>query len=82
MYFLYATGRDEDEDVPPEKREWWYLRFKHESKEEVLQWHQTYKREGIRYKLLCTDRNLKDCFYPHKEKKTNTATGKMLRKLL
>lgn len=84
MYYLYSIHKmsdvwDEDE-IPYVKREWWILARTNTDKQALLDWHAKYKRDYA-YKIVSSDRNLKDCFFPRAEVKTRTQTAQMLKAL-
>jgi len=83
MFYRYSIHKMSDifDEIPYEKREWWVLASKHASKEEALEWHEAHKHEGYSYKLVSSNRTLKDCFYPRAEVKKRTQTAQLLKSL-
>lgn len=66
MYYLYSIHKisdvwDEDE-IPYVKREWWILVRTNSDKQALLDWHARFKRDYA-YKIVSSERNLKDCFF-------------------
>jgi hypothetical protein len=80
MYYLFETHGYDTDELPSEKREWWWLVYQHQNKQTVLDWHNKYKR-GYARKLVCTDSTIKECFYPFQEIKSNTATARILKSI-
>jgi hypothetical protein len=80
MYHLYAVHKMSDvwDEIPYEKREWWMLVYSDNDKQAVVDWHARYKRDYL-YKIVSSDRTLKDCFYPRAEIKTRTQTAQLLK---
>jgi hypothetical protein len=78
MYYLFETHSVDWDEISPEKREWWWLVFKHSDKQTVLDWNYQYTRPYKR-KLVQSSYTLKECFYPRKEIKTSSSTSKMLK---
>jgi len=83
MFYRYLVHSIPDTwtEVPWEKREWWFLASKHGTKEHALSWHKQHKRSYYRYKLVTSDRNLKDSFYPREEIKKRTQTAQLLKSI-
>jgi hypothetical protein len=82
MYYLYSIHKMSDvwDEIPYEKREWWALAQVSDDKQKLLDWHSKFKRDYA-YKIVSSDRTLKDCFYPRAEIKTRTQTAQMLKAL-
>jgi hypothetical protein len=82
VYYLYAINKMSDiwDEIPYEKREWWFLAYSNADKQAVLDWHSKFKRD-YSYKIICSPRSLKDCFYPRGEIKKRTQTAQMLKSL-
>jgi hypothetical protein len=82
VYHLYSVHKlsDDWDEIPAEKREWWILAHSDSCKEALIQWHSKYKRDYA-YKIISSDRSLKDIFYPRAEIKTRTQTAQMLKTL-
>jgi hypothetical protein len=82
MYYLYSIHKLSDvwDEIPIEKREWWILAHSNTSKQALLDWYNTFKRE-YPYKIVSSDRKLKDVFFPRAEIKTRTQTALMLKAL-
>ena len=82
MYYLYSIHKMSDvwDEIPYVKREWWILAHTSNDKQALLDWHAKYKRE-YPYKIVSSDRTLKDCFYPRAEIKTRTQRAQMLKAL-
>jgi hypothetical protein len=80
MYHLFAVHKlsDDWDEIPYEKREWWVLTYSNACKQAVLDWHSTHKLNFV-YKIVNSDRTLKDIFYPRQEIKKSTQTALMLR---
>lgn len=78
MYYLFETHSVDWDEIPPEKREWWWLVFQHPDKQTVIDWSKCYPRPYKR-KLVSSSLTLKECFYPRKEIKTFSSTAKMLK---
>lgn len=80
MYHLYAVHKMSDvwDEIPYEKREWWTLVCSSSDKQTLIDWYARYKRDYT-YKIVTSDRTLKDCFYPRAEIKTRTQTSQMLK---
>lgn len=82
MYYLYAVHKMSDvwDEIPYEKREWWTLAYTSNDKQTLLDWHSKHKLD-YKYKIISSERNLKDIFYPRAEIKTRTQTAQMLKAL-
>jgi hypothetical protein len=80
LYHLYSIHKLSDvwDEIPAEKREWWILAYSSEHKQTVVDWHSRFKRDYA-YKIVSSDRNVKDIFYPRAEIKTRTQTAQMLK---
>lgn len=80
MFYLYSVHKIADswDEVPHEKREWWFLAKTASDKQRLLHWHAKYKR-NYPYKIVSSHRNLKDSFYPRAEIKRRTQTAQMLK---
>lgn len=78
MYYLYETHGTDCEETPSARREWWWLVYKHEDKQTVLDWNSRFKRQYKR-KLIQSSSTLKECFYPRAEILLNTSTSRMLK---
>lgn len=81
MYHLFVVVTMDDvwDEIPYEKREWWFLEKRSADREELVALASRRKSVYTSHKLVRADYTVSDCFYPRAEIKRRTNTAKMLK---
>lgn len=83
MFYRYSIHKMSDvwDEIPYKKREWWVLESTHDNKNKAIEWHNACKCEGYTYKLVTSNKKLKDFFYPRAEIERRTQTAYFLKSI-
>lgn len=81
MYHLYIVNSMDDiwDETPYERREWWNLEKSSADRQELVDLASRRKSPYSKHKLVFTEYNISDCFFPRAEIKRRTNTAKMLK---